>query len=494
MFVKRFLAIAFLIFFDVLILNNNLLLSQSTIEVSLPDTSYYPGTSFKIPIIVSDLTDKAVYSVGIKISFDPNVLKAVGATTDSTIASEWGAPTFNSDSAKTVIGIAGTTPLVGSGKLIYILFDVAGSPGDTTGIHFLEFIFNEGTPAASTNDGFFTVVEKIKNPELFVSPTTLDFGTSKETMSFSISNLGGDTLFWNISDTSNWITNIDPSSGENDTLVTVSVNRLGLPPGDYSSNLVINSNAGSQQVTLNLSVPAVTEVMVSFPDTTASVPGQIINIPIIVGDVTGKNIYSIGAKITFNSHILGLLNVVTDSSLCSEWSSPTLNQDTGKVTIGIAGTVPLAGSGNLFFLKFNVIGSIGDTTHLHFLDFFFNEGNPKTMTQDGLFIVNLPSQVNSDLTSDFPKHFLIKQNYPNPFNSSTTISFQIPTSSYLALSLYDVAGRLVTHLTQGYYQPGTYSFYWNGTNAENHAVPSGIYFYQLKTSNKLFMKKMILLR
>ena len=491
--VKKFFFVLLLVINSVF-LASTVLLSQSAIDVSLPDTSSYPDTVIEVPIYVADVTGGGIYALGIKISFDSKMLEAVGAETGGTLTSLWGAPTFNSDSTTAVIGIAGTTALTGNGKLIKILLRVIGSPGDTTKIHFEEFIFNEGSPAARTKDGILRVVKKTKKAELFVSPTVLNFGTAKDTMHFSISNIGEDTLFWSIANTSNWITDIDPSSGINDTIVTVFVNRKELQPGDYSSNLVINSNGGSGQVTVKLSVAAVEKVMVAFPDTTLSAPGQIINIPVVVADVTGENIYSMGMKMIFNSRVLEFMNVVTDSSLCSKWSAPVLSQDSGKVTIGIAGTVPLVGRGNLFYMRFRAIGSIGDTSRLHFVDFFFNEGSPKTIVRDGFLKIVASSSVKSDFGFNYPKEIFLEQNYPNPFNSSTAIGFEIQRSSYVSLNVFDIMGNLVKQLAKGRYASGKYYFHWNGINKKGESVPSGVYFYKLKTNSKSIVKKMILLR
>lgn len=83
----------------------------------------------------------------------------------------------------------------------------------------------------------------------------------------------------------------------------------------------------------------------------------------------------------------------------------------------------------------------------------------------------------------------IFQNYPNPFNPVTRIQFNIKNTSFVELNVYDMLGRKVESLTKKEYDPGTYTVDFNGSN-----ISSGIYFYQLKTSDTIITRKMILIK
>ena len=364
--------------------------AQPDVNVTIPDTSADSGTSISIPIRVDDVTGKGIYSFGIRLSYSSSVLVATGATTDRTIASGWGAPTVNPGTGQVVIGIAGTSALSNSGVLVYVNFDVIGSPGDTTTIHFAEMTFNEGSPGAITHDGLFTVTGGQENPLLVVTPTTLDFGTSATTKSFNISNGGGGTLIWNISEDVGWITNVNPSSGTGAATVQVTISRSGLSPGSYTDTIEVTSNGGNQNVTVNMMVPGGgAEVIVTIPDTSSG-PNTSISIPIRVDDVTGKGIYSVGIRLTYSSNVLVARGATTDGTIASAWGAPTVNPGTGQVTIGMAGANPLSGSGVLVYVNFDVVGSEGDTTTIHFAEMIFNEGSPRAITHDGLFTVISP--------------------------------------------------------------------------------------------------------
>ncbi len=76
-------------------------------------------------------------------------------------------------------------------------------------------------------------------------------------------------------------------------------------------------------------------------------------------------------------------------------------------------------------------------------------------------------------------------NYPNPFNPTTTISFDLPKSAKVDLSIYNIKGQKVKTLTSEKYSKGKHSLIWNGTNDENQNVGSGVYFYKLNVNGKI---------
>ncbi len=88
-----------------------------------------------------------------------------------------------------------------------------------------------------------------------------------------------------------------------------------------------------------------------------------------------------------------------------------------------------------------------------------------------------------------PLTFTLAQNYPNPFNPSTTISFTLPSRSFVSLKVFDILGREVAAIVSGEMSAGNYSKQWNAAN-----MPSGAYFYRLQTGTFTETKKLVLLR
>jgi photosystem II stability/assembly factor-like uncharacterized protein len=91
--------------------------------------------------------------------------------------------------------------------------------------------------------------------------------------------------------------------------------------------------------------------------------------------------------------------------------------------------------------------------------------------------------------SSFPAKFELSQNYPNPFNPVTNISFQLSSESFVSLKIFDILGRGVETLVSEKLPSGHYTRQWNA-----ESVPSGVYFYCLKSGNQMETKKLILLK
>ncbi len=88
-----------------------------------------------------------------------------------------------------------------------------------------------------------------------------------------------------------------------------------------------------------------------------------------------------------------------------------------------------------------------------------------------------------------PTRVNLYQNYPNPFNPNTTIKYQIPSKSYVMLTVFDVLGREVESLVNAIEEPGNKSVQWNTAN-----VTSGVYFYQLRAEGFIETRKMLLVK
>jgi len=89
----------------------------------------------------------------------------------------------------------------------------------------------------------------------------------------------------------------------------------------------------------------------------------------------------------------------------------------------------------------------------------------------------------------------LKQNFPNPFNSRTMINFTLADAGKVSLSIYNLLGEEVTTLINGKMMTaGEYNLVWNGLNKNNKLVPTGVYYYRLKTDKENQIKKMIYLK
>jgi hypothetical protein len=85
--------------------------------------------------------------------------------------------------------------------------------------------------------------------------------------------------------------------------------------------------------------------------------------------------------------------------------------------------------------------------------------------------------------------YSLSQNYPNPFNPSTTIEYQLPKSSLVRLTVYDLIVREVAVLVNDRKDAGVYDVRFDAS-----ALASGVYFYRLTAGSFAQARKLILVR
>jgi hypothetical protein len=95
-------------------------------------------------------------------------------------------------------------------------------------------------------------------------------------------------------------------------------------------------------------------------------------------------------------------------------------------------------------------------------------------------------QQESDNQGNKESYFDAK-NYPNPFNPSTTISYTLRENTYVKLTIYDRLGREVKTIVDESQSAGIHTVEFTASN-----LPSGIYFYRIKTNERTEVRKMIL--
>jgi hypothetical protein len=85
--------------------------------------------------------------------------------------------------------------------------------------------------------------------------------------------------------------------------------------------------------------------------------------------------------------------------------------------------------------------------------------------------------------------YALSQNYPNPFNPTTKINFELKSSGYTTLKVYDMLGNEVATLVQNELTSGSHSVNFNASS-----LASGTYVYQLNVNGTRITNKMVLLK
>ena len=90
---------------------------------------------------------------------------------------------------------------------------------------------------------------------------------------------------------------------------------------------------------------------------------------------------------------------------------------------------------------------------------------------------------------ELPETVALHQNYPNPFNPSTAIGFDLPEASKVRLEVFDLLGKKVATVTDGFYAAGRHTATFDAAH-----LPSGTYLYRLIVGQQVITHKMTLVK
>jgi hypothetical protein len=243
--------------------------------------------------------------------------------------------------------------------------------------------------------------------------------------------------------------------------------------------------------TSNFATPNITQSTDAHSGSYA-VRGDVINtgtgiiIPIIISGIIGGHGFPISVRY---ANLTGYykLNVVTTENL-SVLAIPFKN---GQV-IGVGGSQFLTASAYTLFTV-PIYYSNGETPDSCQISITIgnNSGDVSVGSYflvDDLAFQGVATGVDKDDNLN-PNTVTLAQNYPNPFNPSTTIQFSIPEQTFIKLEIFNSLGEKVSTLVSEELNKGSYKYEWNASD-----LPSGFYFYTLKSKSYTETKKMILLR
>jgi len=95
----------------------------------------------------------------------------------------------------------------------------------------------------------------------------------------------------------------------------------------------------------------------------------------------------------------------------------------------------------------------------------------------------------NEAIAELPLKAGLDQNYPNPFNPSTILPFTVPNADHVRLEVYDILGRRVAVLIDGFTPAGEHRIPFDASG-----LASGVYIYRMATADVSFSRKMLLLR
>ena len=162
---------------------------------------------------------------------------------------------------------------------------------------------------------------------------------------------------------------------------------------------------------------------------------------------------------------------------------------------------------DLMMPRYSLTQDIGLDSLTYSFDFGYTEAYLKGCIIDGVVLGDTAVVSVEDEETPIASTFRLEQNYPNPFNPSTKIKFTIPSviasgakqSQLVTLKVYDVLGNEIATLVNEEKPAGTYEVEFSAkggsvSGGNTYNLPSGIYFYQLKSGSFVETKKMLMIK
>jgi len=88
-----------------------------------------------------------------------------------------------------------------------------------------------------------------------------------------------------------------------------------------------------------------------------------------------------------------------------------------------------------------------------------------------------------------PEKYELTGVYPNPFNPETHFKFALPEASQVKLNIYDISGRLIVDLVDGWRAAG-----YHDVTFQSNGLASGVYLYTFQADKLMKNGKLILLK
>ncbi len=109
--------------------------------------------------------------------------------------------------------------------------------------------------------------------------------------------------------------------------------------------------------------------------------------------------------------------------------------------------------------------------------------------------IELVTGVNDhNFTHNEIKFFSLHQNHPNPFNPETAILYELPRTSQVEVTVFNLLGEKIRTLVNESQTSGQHRIQWDGRDENRKSMPSGVYLYRLRAGEFAQTRKMILMQ
>lgn len=322
--------------------------AQTTIDFSIQGATVIEKDTFTIAVQANTLlTGKDVYAFRFGISYNADYLEFQGIDSVGSVLSGWGIPTFsNKTPGKIRIAGAGTTPLSGDGKMIYLRFKALRGGGTYVSNISGESYLNEGKPLMTMTNGYINATYR-SYPDIYYDSYQLFVGDEAQ-------------LYVNGGTAPYTFATVNP-----DVAVISSSTKVKAQGPGITKAFVTDAKGEKSYITGNVDVRAIKMSVIK----SSAWPTDTFYLPVKIEIAPGTKVYSGYFELSFNTNVQGLKESVQAADFPD--ISVQNNAITNLVRVSFASASGISGTGILCYIGFKAINS--GNNYFNFQNLKFNE-------------------------------------------------------------------------------------------------------------------------
>lgn len=325
-----------------------------TRTVSIPDTTGVPGSVLRLPVSVAGIVaSDGVTSSQFTFTFPDTQFEWVGVSLQGGLLETTGSVQSNAQLKR--VALASTDSLTSNGVLFYLDLRIRPNAGKygTYAINFASAQLNEGIPTITVDHGSIRVKGMSLQPG-FVNNLLLT-----DTLAFSLTGDGQAPFNWSVS---------------NSSIATIGSDGVLRPQTLGFVRVFVTDSQGLRDSTnmIRIQPAALANLTISMPDTTTR-QTRMLRMPVRTTDLTGIGATSFETVITFPTTAFTFLGLDTVGTNIGGGPMPEVLQTSNQIRIAYASDTPLAGSGDLFAIRFQVSPTYQGGATISFSEATFNE-------------------------------------------------------------------------------------------------------------------------
>jgi hypothetical protein len=528
------------------IVSTTIIVQDCEIMVAWPDTAWHAGGWLEIPVrLHADydfLQNLDVMSMYLELSYHPELMTVFEIGNEGLITEDWGTLTYHHDeeNAKIYVAMAGNSPLSPVNPpwewedILYVGFWINpdAQEGDCQYLCIDHAKFNEGSPAACTDCGVFTVQRHAITGTVAECSTEVPLDNTLMTLTWDRDLDGAiDSVWTTYTDEEGdyGFFHLYGSTGE--YCVTPFKDDIGIQTiTSYDASLILRALVGA----FALDSCRYSAADVTGDGTVSAYDAAVLLEYVVTGNADPRQAADIGTWRFFPPQIcyVSLKKDTTDQDF---WGvlvgDVSRNWGSSSPKIIAAGIEAEVGTNSITFtlpepalgLDFS-IHNMGDLQPLGVKigsalcewkkvgdEFRIAAASEKPFSQISVAfaelshtVLNITAVMNEGLMLTttiqivpLPTEYVLEQNYPNPFNPTTDIRYQIAesrSSMNTTLKIFNMLGQEVNVLVDEVLEPGYYTVTWDGCDKQGIEMASGVYFYRLQSGDFTAHRRMVLMK